>query len=634
MFPSDLGVAMNDLKTAMALHQAGKQKQAIAIYKRHLKSSPKDRAALAYLGLACFEIGNLSESRKYLKRNITRCGGDGDVFNLLGMVESQSGNPKAARAAFERAVDLDPQSSRAWNNLGNELRKIGDLETAIRHYEQALNADERNLLARENLADTLTETGARESALENFAELSRLDPKNPRFHERIGTLITDSQPVEAESRLRHAIDLQPNRAEWTLALVRFLARRERHLEALRDVEPVLSEDPDHSAALFARANLFKALGRFKEAETDYRRLLEIAPDNPRPLNDISGMKTFHPGDPDLALMEARLNTPGLNPDARRTLLFGVAKAYQDIGDHDRAFEAWRQGNDLKREELEYDVEVDLAIMKKVRSVFSPRLFGSMEGSGNRSPIPTFILGMPRSGTTLVEQILASHSQVHGGGENPYFPSRIQGLRISGNRNSRYPEWVSDVSGADLSALASDLGDGFIADLVSRSTAAKQITDKNPFNFLYIGLIHLALPNARFIHCSRNAMDTCVSCYQMEFTDDIGFSWDLADLGKYHNGYSDLMRHWESVLPDRILRVRYEDVIDDHEGGTRRLLDFCGLDWEAACLDFHKTDRSVPTASLAQVRSGIYRTSVEKWRRYERHLMPLAEALGKTDGTPS
>jgi len=625
---------MTDLKTALALHQAGKQTQAIAVYKRYLKSFPKDQTALAYLGLASFELGNLSDTRKYLERNIACCGGDAEVFNLLGMAESQSGDPKAAQVAFERAVDLDPHSSRAWNNLGNEHRKAGNLENAIQHYRQALNADERNLFARENLADTLAETGAREAALDNFAKLSRLDPKNPRFHERIGTLITDSQPIEAESRLRQAIDLQPGRAEWTLALVRFLAKRERHPEALREIEHVLSEDPDYPAGLFTRANLLKALGRFKEAEADYRRLLEIAPDNPRPLNDISGLKTFRPGDPDLALMKAHLDTLGLSPDARRTLLFGVAKAYQDIGDHDRAFEAWRQGNELKREALEYDVEVDLAIMKKAQTVFSKRLFESMKGCGNDSSIPIFVLGMPRSGTTLVEQILASHSQVHGGGENPYFQSKIEGLRLAGNRDSRYPEWVSGVSMADLSALATDLGAGFVADLVSRSRTAKQITDKNPFNFLYIGLIHLALPNARFIHCSRNPVDTCFSCYQMEFSDDIGFAWDLADLGRYYIGYCELMRHWEAVLPDRILRVEYEDVIDDHEGETRRLLEFCGLNWEAACLDFHKSDRSVPTASLVQVRKGIYGTSVEKWRQYQRHLTPLVEALGKTDGALS
>jgi len=298
--------------------------------------------------------------------------------------------------------------------------------------------------------------------------------------------------------------------------------------------------------------------------------------------------------------------------------FALAKALEESGDYGRAFAHLRKGNEMKRARIQYDEAAALGFFKRISAVFDPGLFNRLQGSGDRSPVPVFVLGMPRSGSTLIEQILASHPQIHGAGELPHPSSAAHAIPFL------FPESVLSL---DTEALAR-IGQSYVSQLPALEHGQLLTVNKLPNNFLYLGLIRLILPNARIIHTVRNPLDTSLSCYSTLFTAGQHFSYEMRELGRYYRGYSELMVHWRSLLPaDAMLDVAYEDVVDDLEGQARRLIDYCGLRWDDRCLSFHKTRRPVHTASAVQVRQPLFRTSIDRWRRFESELGPLFEELG-------
>jgi hypothetical protein len=284
----------------------------------------------------------------------------------------------------------------------------------------------------------------------------------------------------------------------------------------------------------------------------------------------------------------------------------------------------QQANAVKRKRIAYDEAAALRLFDRLRSVFDRRLFEANRGRGCQSPLPVFVIGMPRSGTTLIEQILASHPAIHGAGELSDFDQLAQHMCDADGKPFRLPEDTRVLQPDDLLKL----GESYVAGLQCLTPGAERVTDKMPANFLYAGLIHLALPRARIVHVLREPRDTCLSCYSKLFTEEQNFTYDLGELGRYYRKYAELMAHWRDVLPEaRMLEIRYEDVIADLEGSARRLVDHCGLDWDPRCISFHEAGRPVRTASAAQVRRPIYRTSLGRWRAYESHLAPLVAELG-------
>jgi hypothetical protein len=318
-------------------------------------------------------------------------------------------------------------------------------------------------------------------------------------------------------------------------------------------------------------------------------------------------------------------TPEVLSAADRVHLhFALAKAYEDLGRFDDAFAQLLAGNGLKRRLIAYDEAATLAQLDGVRDVFTPELIAARAGGGEPSRLPVFIVGMPRSGTTLVEQILASHPGVFGAGELRLFDQASGAVRDRLPGTPAFSDLVRRMEHEDFRAL----GRFYLAALERHAPDAARITDKMPSNFIFVGLIHLALPDAVIIHTERDPVDTCVSCFSKQFTEAQAHTYDLAELGRYYGRYRAVMAHWDRVLPPgRILDVRYEDVVDDVESAARRIVAHCGLAWDARCLDFHRTERSVQTASAAQVRKPIYRDSIARWRRYERFLGPLMAELG-------
>ncbi len=337
----------------------------------------------------------------------------------------------------------------------------------------------------------------------------------------------------------------------------------------------------------------------------------------------SDLKTFVSDDPDIARMEALLplvDRPGVPPDDPINLRFALGKAWLDVGDDDRAFACFHEANRRKRAGFAYDIEADIARMGAIAEGFTPEVLRQLGGLGDPSETPVFIIGLPRSGSSLVEQILASHPDIAGIGETAIL------TRLAGSGMAVLAE-PGDHAADGLAQLAR----AYLGRVSTLAPGRLRVVDKELSHLRLAGLIHLMLPNARIIQCGRDLIDTCLSCYTHRFGGDQPFAYDLGELGRYARGAETLMAHWRAVLPgDRLMDVAYEDVVEDLEGQARRLVAFCGLPWDPACLRFHETSRAVRSSSSRQVRQALYGSSVGRWRRFERHLGPLLAALEGKD----
>ena len=362
------------------------------------------------------------------------------------------------------------------------------------------------------------------------------------------------------------------------------------------------------------------LGRFEEARTAAERLIEIDPHAVQNYLVLAETKSFAAGDPQIAAMENLLKQHEVVtvPD-RMALHFALGAIYEKLAQHEQAFRHFAAGNALRRRQIDYDEKLALGQLARIRNTFTPELLASKAGHGDASTKPIFIVGMPRSGSTLIEQILAAHPRVHSGGEMHHFP-----LSLIAIRGMNYPENVVGMTAEQID----DLGREYLKKATaSMPKTAARFTDKLPNNVLYVGLIRLALPNARIVYARRDPVDNCVSCFQQLFVDGQNFAYELGELGRYYRATEQVAEHWRHVLPaDAMLEVQYEDVVADLETQARRIVAHCGLEWDDACLDFHKVERPVVTASAAQVRQPIYRSSVGRWRAYQDQLKPLLDAL--------
>jgi hypothetical protein len=350
-------------------------------------------------------------------------------------------------------------------------------------------------------------------------------------------------------------------------------------------------------------------------------VLELAPGSAITFRVLGEAKRFSAADPHLAAMEklAR-DMASLSPDEQIDLHFALAKAYDDLGDHDGSFRHLLQGNGLKRRQFTYDHAAIHDLLGRIQKVFTPELMRDKHSVCDPSPVPVFIIGMPRSGTTLIEQILASHPKVFGAGELVNLANAVE--RIC--QPVPFPEAISSMKRQELC----EVGTSYVAEIRQLASKAERVTDKLPGNFRYAGLINLVLPNARIIHARRDPLDTCFSCFSTLFAGPIVYSYDLTELGRYYRAYDMLMQHWRRVLPPGVmLEVQYEHLTADLEGEASRIVGHCGLDWNDACLSFHKTERPVRTASAVQVRQPIYRSSIGRARHYVHQLRPLIKALG-------
>ena len=434
------------------------------------------------------------------------------------------------------------------------------------------------------------------------------------------------QDKDALLALQNAAKLLPHEAALHNNLGRAFTQHSRESEAEASFRRALEIKPDYPDAIFNLGGCLMDQGRLGEAEASYRELQKTKSGFIEGSFAIAQLRKVKASDENLAGLIAvdeavrSVAAPLMDKEAI-FLHFALGKSYDDLGDHAKAFPHFIEGCKLKRATLDYDPSKTTRHFDSIMRNFDASTINRLRDGGDPSHLPIFVLGMPRSGTTLTEQIIASHPEVHGAGELPDLMA-IAGREIAG---AAFPDNVRQLDQTKLAAWGAE----YVAGLRRRAPDARCITDKMPANFQAIGLIHLMLPNAKIIHVNRNPVDTCLSCFTTLFKEgSLEYTYDLAELGRYYADYARLMGHWRNVLPDgAFLDIQYEDIVADQEGQARRITEYCGLEWDEACLDFYKSQRVVRTASVTQVRQPIYKSSVERWRPYEKFLEPLLDALG-------
>jgi tetratricopeptide (TPR) repeat protein len=383
----------------------------------------------------------------------------------------------------------------------------------------------------------------------------------------------------------------------------------------------------------SQGHALKTAGRQAESIEAYRRSIELEPSLGEAYWSLANLKTYRFAPAEIEAMATQLARGDLGAEDRLHFHFALGKAMEDAGDHAAAFAHYAEGNRLRRTTLAYDADETTALVRRAQSLFTPDFFASRRGSGAPSPDPIFVVGLPRSGSTLVEQILASHPAVEGTMELPDLLGLVRELsgRTRRSEPSKYPDALAELGPEALRAL----GERYLAQTrIQRKTDKPFFIDKMPNNWAHVGLIHLILPNARIVDTRRHPLSCCFSAFKQHFARGQGFTYSLEDVGRYYRDYAALMAHFDSVLPGRVHRVHYERMVEDTETEIRRLLAHCGLEYDERCLHFYENDRAVRTASSEQVRSPIFRDAVDHWRHYEPWLGPLRQALGPVlDGYP-
>ncbi len=580
---------------AVQHHRAGRLKEAEALYRTVLAAEPRNA----------------------------------DCLHLLGLIAYKGGQHDKAADLISRALRIKPDDPAYHYNLGNVFRAQERADDAVAEYRRALVLRPDYAEARYNLGGLLRAQGELDEALACFGKVAADRPDHIDAHINMGVVLQElSRLDEAHACFSKVLALKPDSAEAHYNTGSTYGKQEKFDDALVCYERALAIRPDYAEAHNEVATLLIEQGKFDDAQAHFKRALAIRPDYAQAHYNRAGISKFLPGDPHLTALAAVAAANKLPKSEMIYIHFALAKAFEESGDYTRAFGHMRLGNTLKREQIDYNEADSLDFFRRIGAVFDKDLLSRFEGAGDPSPTPVFVLGMPRSGSTLVEQILSSHPQVHGAGELPHLQTVVWDIPDAGRLS--YPECVPALDAATFARLGRD----YLIKLPAPGGKTR-IIDKLPGNFMHIGLIRLILPHAKIIHTVRDPVDTCVSCYSKLFADGVRYSYDLAELGRCYRAYHELMTHWRVVLaPGAMLDVVYEDVVDDIEGQARRLVDYCGLPWDDRCLEFHKNKRPVKTASAAQVRKPLFRSSLQRWRKYEADLGPLLQELGDLVPAPA
>jgi tetratricopeptide (TPR) repeat protein len=520
-----------------------------------------------------------------------------------------------------RAIAIKPDFAEAHNNLGMAVAALKRLDESIPHYLRALEIRPGFAEVHNNLGNAFAALKRRDEAITHYRRALEIKPDFFEVHNNLGNALSVlGRHADAVQHLRRALEIKPDFAEALGNLAIALTALNRHDEAAGWYERSLEVAPDIADLHAGYGNQLMILGRLDEARREVEQAIALAPGRAEFYRSLSTMKRFGSDDPQLAAMQVLADDSGtLSDDERMHLHFGLAKAHADIGLHDSAFRHLEAANGLKRHQISYDEAAALGQFERIAAVFTPELLRRLAGCGDPSALPVFIVGMPRSGTTLVEQVLASHPSVFGAGEI----GDLEAAMAGSDGGSWFPERIVSMSGEQVRRIGVNYGERIAA----LAPSAQRITDKLLMNFRFIGLIHLALPKARIIHVQRNPVDTCLSCFFRLFGGELPFAYDLAELGRYYRAYTRLMAHWRAVLPEgAMVEVQYEDLVTDFAAQARRLVAYCGLEWDERCASFHETRRPVTTSSATQVRQPIYRSSIDQWRPYGHRLGPLLDAL--------
>ena len=641
---------------AIGLISAGELGAAEARCREVLGRYPGDVNMRALLGALLVKMDRREEAENTLRAVILAAPSFAKPAEDLGFLLVQAGRPADALPFLERATRLDPSLERAWFTLGKALALLGRGKEADIAFEKCFErSPERRLMA---LAAEHQKEGRVEEAERLYRRVLRDNPRNVDALRLLALLAVNAdRPDDAELLLQQAIGIAPDFLLAILDLGRLYKEQDRYGEALECFDRAIAIEPSQAQTHFLRAGTLARASFTKEAIASYRQCLALrpghagallglghvlnaagdydgavaaygaclseAPESGETYWSLANLKTYRFDDAAVAEMRMRADASGDNRQSEVNFVFALGKAFEDRGDFEGAWEYYRRGNQTRRAEVNYDPVQTEVMNDRIVEVYSPEFLDSLHGAGHADPAPIFILGLPRSGSTLLEQVLASHAEVEGTAELPY----IGRLATSLNRNRasgvNYPEAVRELAPANLATLGADY---LALARMHRRSSAPRFIDKMPNNFPNAGLIALILPKAKIIDARRHPLDACLSCYRQLFAKGQNFTYDLTEIGEYYLQYQRMMDHWERVLPGRVLTVQYEEVVADFEAQVRRLLAFCGLPWNDACLRFWESDRTVRTPSAEQVRQPIYDRSVGHFRHYEHHLGELIEVI--------
>ena len=485
--------------------------------------------------------------------------------------------------------------------------KLGVAEDLCR---KILRSDPHNVAAMRVLAEVAMKLGRPDDA-ENLLTLClELAPGfHLARHDYANLLFKTQRLGQALAEIEKVTDAEPNRPTHLLFKASVLAQLGRSNDAVDIYDAVLQQHPHHFLTYLSKGHALRTVGRLDDAVTAYRKAIALQPTFGEAYWSLANLKTFKFDDADIANMRKQLDAARASQEDYWHLCFALGKALEDKQEFDESFLHYANGNAAKRQSEHWDADEHHASLQQIAATFQPQLFAAKAGSGNPSPAPIFIVGLPRAGSTLLEQILSSHSQVDGTMELPDIMAIARRFETS-------------LHPAALAALGTE----YLERVAIHRSGAPYFIDKMPNNFAHIGLIHLILPNAKILDARRQPLACCFAGFKQLFAHGQAFSYSLEEIGRYYRDYVALMTHWDAVLPGRVLRVDYEAIVDNTAAEVRRVLEHCGLQFEAACLEFHRTDRAIRTPSSEQVRQPIYKSAVAQWRNYEAHLAPLVAAL--------
>ncbi|RVQ68835.1 sulfotransferase family protein [Croceicoccus ponticola] len=643
----------------VSLNAQGKADEAVKSIGRAIKLSPKVASYHANLGEIQRLAGDLYAAQSTLEKAVELDLGNAQAANNLGIVYFEQKDFEKAVDCYRRALAIKPAFPEAYNNLGNSLRMTGDLDAADAAYQSALTLRETYPEAYNNLGTLLREKGEPEQAQHALKKAIQQNPRYVDAYNNLAALLHgEKQDVEALRQLAEVLRFAPTNPKSLLLTARIQLRRANYAAVEQACRLALKEDPENDEALTVLGELMHELDRYDAALKLLEKALKINPTNAEArnfygvtlksvgrldeakeqilkglaeneamygayanLNDL----VDYANEPELFARIEALMEASDDPEADRMLPmhYAYGKALDDRGQHEKALEHYVIGGKLKRNLLNYVEENTFKFFEDIKQKFTADIFVNRPFAGMDTTRPVFILGMPRSGSTLCEQIISAHPDVHGAGEVKYLARSMQSLRDRFPTLQAYPEMVSGMSEQQFRIL----GDQYMKSIVEAAGEAPRITDKLLTNFFFVGLINLVFPNAKIINTLRNPVDTCLSAFTKLFKDDMPHSYDLSELGRYYRQYEALMAHWRDVLPEGVMMtVNYEDTVADTEKTARELIEFIGLPWDEACLEFHKSARPVKTASVAQIRKPIYNSAVERWRKYGNGMQPLLDAL--------
>ena len=577
----------------------------------------------------------------------------------LGLARARAGRSRDAVVALDHATHLKPDLAEAWRALAEQRRVLGDstgaeaaeaqaiacsvkdpqlmaagaalvagrLAEAEQLLRDTLKARPDDVAALRMLAEIATRLGRYEDAEVLLTQCLELAPGFvPARHNLAVALYRQTRAAEAAAQIDRLLAADPANPSYRNLKAAALSQLGEYAQALAVYEPLLADYPAQPKGWMSYGHALKTVGRQPDAVAAYRKSLEQAPHLGEAWWSLANLKTFRFTEQDLEAMRSQLARQELAAEDRFHLHFALGKALEDAGDYEASFAHYRDGNALRKESLDYDADETHAHVMRSKALFTRAFFAARQGFGDPAPDPIFILGLPRSGSTLVEQILSSHSQIEGTMELPDMPALAKRLggRTRKDQESLYPEALAALDAEACRALG--------AEYLQRTQGQRKLgrayfIDKMPNNFAHVGMIQLILPNARIIDTRRHPLGGGFSAFKQHFARGQGFTYDLTDLGRYYADYVELMAHFDAVLPRRVHRVIYEQMIAEPEAQVRALLDYCGLPFEEACLRFYENDRAVRTASSEQVRRPIFTEGLDQWRHYEPWLDPLKAALG-------